>query len=104
MAEHRIATQEEWQAERDELLKEEKQLTRRGGTPRGPKDRGRVGCSPPSVSSLLRARLDRQRQGLRDLRRRVVLDLGGDQRANRRDRPAARRLIPAGSGPPGRPP
>jgi predicted dithiol-disulfide oxidoreductase (DUF899 family) len=30
MAEHRIATQEEWQAERDELLKEEKDLTRRG--------------------------------------------------------------------------
>src|SRR5213083_3667906 len=30
MAEHRIATQEEWQAERDELLKEEKELTRRG--------------------------------------------------------------------------
>jgi predicted dithiol-disulfide oxidoreductase (DUF899 family) len=27
---HRIATQEEWQAERDELLKEEKELTRRG--------------------------------------------------------------------------
>jgi predicted dithiol-disulfide oxidoreductase (DUF899 family) len=30
MAEHRIATHEEWQAERDELLKEEKELTRRG--------------------------------------------------------------------------
>src|SRR6266566_3815862 len=30
MTEHRISTQEEWQAERDELLKEEKQLTRRG--------------------------------------------------------------------------
>jgi predicted dithiol-disulfide oxidoreductase (DUF899 family) len=30
MSERRIATQEEWQAERDELLKEEKQLTRRG--------------------------------------------------------------------------
>ena len=30
MTEHRIATQEEWQAERDELLKEEKELTRRG--------------------------------------------------------------------------
>jgi predicted dithiol-disulfide oxidoreductase (DUF899 family) len=29
-AEHRIATQEEWQAERDELLGEEKELTRRG--------------------------------------------------------------------------
>jgi predicted dithiol-disulfide oxidoreductase (DUF899 family) len=29
MAEHRIATQEEWQAERDELLKEEKELTHR---------------------------------------------------------------------------
>ncbi len=28
--EHRIGTQEEWQAERDELLREEKQLTRRG--------------------------------------------------------------------------
>src|ERR1051325_10451145 len=28
MAEHRIGTQEEWQAERDELLKEEKELTR----------------------------------------------------------------------------
>src|SRR5437763_1578338 len=31
MTEHRIATQEEWQVERDELLKEEKELTRRGG-------------------------------------------------------------------------
>jgi predicted dithiol-disulfide oxidoreductase (DUF899 family) len=30
MAEHRIGTQEEWQAEREELLKEEKKLTRRG--------------------------------------------------------------------------
>src|SRR6266566_4194997 len=30
MTEHRISTQEEWQAERDELLKEEKELTRRG--------------------------------------------------------------------------
>jgi predicted dithiol-disulfide oxidoreductase (DUF899 family) len=30
MSEHRIGTQEEWQAEREELLKEEKQLTRRG--------------------------------------------------------------------------
>ena len=30
MAEHRIGTQEQWQAERDELLKEEKELTRRG--------------------------------------------------------------------------
>ena len=30
VTEHRIGTQEEWQAERDELLKEEKQLTRRG--------------------------------------------------------------------------
>ena len=30
MTEHRIATQEEWQAKRDELLKEEKELTRRG--------------------------------------------------------------------------
>jgi predicted dithiol-disulfide oxidoreductase (DUF899 family) len=30
MAEHRIGTQKEWQAERDELLKEEKELTRRG--------------------------------------------------------------------------
>ena len=30
MTEHRIGTQAEWQAERDELLKEEKQLTRRG--------------------------------------------------------------------------
>jgi predicted dithiol-disulfide oxidoreductase (DUF899 family) len=29
MTEHRITTQEEWQAERDELLKEEKELTRR---------------------------------------------------------------------------
>jgi predicted dithiol-disulfide oxidoreductase (DUF899 family) len=29
MAEHRIATQEEWQAEREELLKREKELTRR---------------------------------------------------------------------------
>jgi predicted dithiol-disulfide oxidoreductase (DUF899 family) len=30
MTEHRIGTQEEWQAQRDELLKEEKVLTRRG--------------------------------------------------------------------------
>jgi predicted dithiol-disulfide oxidoreductase (DUF899 family) len=30
MSERRIATQEDWQAERDELLKEEKELTRRG--------------------------------------------------------------------------
>ena len=30
MAGHRIGTQEEWQAERDELLKDEKELTRRG--------------------------------------------------------------------------
>jgi predicted dithiol-disulfide oxidoreductase (DUF899 family) len=30
MVEHRIGTQEEWQTERDELLKEEKELTRRG--------------------------------------------------------------------------
>ncbi len=30
MPEHRIGTQEEWQAERDELLGEEKELTRRG--------------------------------------------------------------------------
>ncbi len=30
MAEHRIGTQEEWRAERDELLEEEKKLTRRG--------------------------------------------------------------------------
>ncbi len=30
MPEHRIGTQEEWQAERDELLREEKELTRRG--------------------------------------------------------------------------
>ena len=30
MTEHRIGTQEEWQAERDELLKEEKSLTRQG--------------------------------------------------------------------------
>ena len=29
MTEHRIATQEDWQAERDELLTEEKALTRR---------------------------------------------------------------------------
>src|SRR5438128_5974422 len=29
MTEHRIGTQEEWQAERDALLKEEKELTRR---------------------------------------------------------------------------
>src|SRR6266536_1398334 len=29
MTEHRIGTQQEWQAERDELLKEEKELTRR---------------------------------------------------------------------------
>jgi len=30
MAEHRIATEDEWKTERDELLKEEKELTRRG--------------------------------------------------------------------------
>jgi predicted dithiol-disulfide oxidoreductase (DUF899 family) len=30
MTEHRTGTQEKWQAERDELLKEEKELTRRG--------------------------------------------------------------------------
>jgi predicted dithiol-disulfide oxidoreductase (DUF899 family) len=30
MTEHRVGTQEEWQAERDELLKEEKELTHRG--------------------------------------------------------------------------
>jgi predicted dithiol-disulfide oxidoreductase (DUF899 family) len=30
MTEHRIGTQEEWQAERNELLEEEKELTRRG--------------------------------------------------------------------------
>jgi predicted dithiol-disulfide oxidoreductase (DUF899 family) len=30
MAEHRVGTQEEWQAERDALLREEKELTRRG--------------------------------------------------------------------------
>jgi len=30
MTEHRISTQEEWQAERDELLKAEKELTRLG--------------------------------------------------------------------------
>jgi predicted dithiol-disulfide oxidoreductase (DUF899 family) len=30
MSEHRIATQEQWKAERDELLKQEKELTRRG--------------------------------------------------------------------------
>jgi predicted dithiol-disulfide oxidoreductase (DUF899 family) len=30
MTEHRIGTQEEWQAERDELLKEEKEITHRG--------------------------------------------------------------------------
>ncbi|MEA2201093.1 MAG: hypothetical protein QOI89_1689 [Solirubrobacteraceae bacterium] len=30
MTEHRIGTQEEWQAERKDLLKEEKELTRRG--------------------------------------------------------------------------
>jgi predicted dithiol-disulfide oxidoreductase (DUF899 family) len=30
MTDHRIGTQEEWQAERDELLKKEKELTRRG--------------------------------------------------------------------------
>ena len=30
MTEHRIGTQEEWQAERDELLAQEKELTRRG--------------------------------------------------------------------------
>jgi predicted dithiol-disulfide oxidoreductase (DUF899 family) len=30
MTEHRVGTQEEWQAERDQLLKEEKELTHRG--------------------------------------------------------------------------
>src|SRR5438067_4258474 len=30
MTEHRIGTQDEWQAERDALLNEEKELTRRG--------------------------------------------------------------------------
>ena len=30
MTEHRLGTQEEWKAERDELLKQEKELTRRG--------------------------------------------------------------------------
>jgi predicted dithiol-disulfide oxidoreductase (DUF899 family) len=30
MPEHRVGTQEEWQAERDQLLKEEKELTHRG--------------------------------------------------------------------------
>ena len=30
MPEHRVGTQEEWQAERDELLAEEKELTHRG--------------------------------------------------------------------------
>ena len=30
ITEHRIGTQEEWQAEREALLKEEKELTRRG--------------------------------------------------------------------------
>src|SRR6266550_1172511 len=30
MTEHRIGTQQEWKVERDELLKEEKELTRRG--------------------------------------------------------------------------
>jgi predicted dithiol-disulfide oxidoreductase (DUF899 family) len=30
MTEHRIGTQQEWQAEREQLLKEEKELTRRG--------------------------------------------------------------------------
>src|ERR1700694_3713965 len=30
MTEHRIGTQEKWQAERDDLLKEEKELTHRG--------------------------------------------------------------------------
>jgi predicted dithiol-disulfide oxidoreductase (DUF899 family) len=30
MTEHRIGTQQEWQAERDELLRQEKELTRRG--------------------------------------------------------------------------
>src|SRR3954463_11288329 len=30
MPEHRVGTQEEWQAERDELLKKEKELTRLG--------------------------------------------------------------------------
>ena len=30
MTQHRVATQEEWQAARDELLAEEKEVTRRG--------------------------------------------------------------------------
>ena len=33
MAEHTIGTQAEWQAGRDQLLKEEKELTRRGDEP-----------------------------------------------------------------------
>ena len=30
MTEHTIGTQQEWQAQRDELLQQEKELTRRG--------------------------------------------------------------------------
>jgi predicted dithiol-disulfide oxidoreductase (DUF899 family) len=33
MTEHRVGTQEEWQAERNELLKEEKELTHRSDEP-----------------------------------------------------------------------
>jgi predicted dithiol-disulfide oxidoreductase (DUF899 family) len=33
MTEHRIGTQEEWQAKRNELLKEEKELTHRSDEP-----------------------------------------------------------------------
>jgi predicted dithiol-disulfide oxidoreductase (DUF899 family) len=34
MVEHRIGTQQEWQVERDALLEQEKELTRRGDDPR----------------------------------------------------------------------
>ena len=50
MTNHRIGTQEEWQAQREELLREEKQLTRRSdelltvrGTDSPPRGQDRVG-------------------------------------------------------------
>jgi predicted dithiol-disulfide oxidoreductase (DUF899 family) len=63
MTDHRIGTQEEWQVERDGLLKEERELTRRGDEPArkrrelpwvpvekdsGSRPRTARGCSPIS--------------------------------------------------------
>ena len=45
MTEHRIGSQEEWKAERDELLKEEKELTRRGDELARETPRASVGAS-----------------------------------------------------------